>query len=71
MKAREIGQRLLMCFLMLCIVCGILLMMCESDDWNIQKWTLLGGFGLFLLGALPCFAISVLGERKHGYSKDI
>lgn len=71
MKAREIGQKILMCFLVLCIFCGILLMMCESEDWNTQKWTLLGGFGLFLLGAIPCFAISLLGGSTHDYSQDI
>lgn len=67
MNFREIGKRALMCFFALCIICGILLMMCESEDWNTQKWTLLGGFGLFILGALPMVYISQREGDANGY----
>ena len=52
--------------MMLCIMGGILLMMCESSDWNTQLTTMLCGFGLFLLGAIPGIVISARGERVHG-----
>ena len=54
--------------MMLCIVGGILLMMCENTDWDMQRASLLGGFGLFLLGAVPALIISRRGERTHDYT---
>ena len=66
MKLMEIGTRVLAGLLFLCIVCGIILLMCESEDWNTQRLTLLGGFGLFMIGAIPSLIISSKGRRFHG-----
>ena len=71
MKIKEIGARVLSGMLLLCIACGILLMMCESEDWNTQLWTLCGGFGLFLIGAIPSIIISTRRGRFNGYDTDL
>lgn len=50
-----------------CIISGIILMMCESEDWNTQRLTLFGGFSLFLVGILPGLIISLReGRRERG-----
>ena len=54
-------------FLILCVFGGLVLMMCESDDWNTQRLTLLGGLALFLIGTLPGILISIRYGGKHGY----
>ena len=67
MKLREIGQKILAALMMVCIICGLLLMMCESDDWDTQRFTLFGGLGLFLLGMMPGVIISLRDwGREHG-----
>lgn len=52
--------------MMLCIFCGILLMMCESADSHTQMGTLFGGFVLFILGAIPALLIAAFGRSTHG-----
>ena len=54
--------------MMLCIMGGILLMMCECADWSKQLTSLLGGFCLFLLGTVPALIVSRRGERTHDYT---
>lgn len=68
MKIREFGQKVLAVMMMLCIICGIILMMCESEDWHTQRVTLLGGFALFLVGIAPGIIISLKERRRelHG-----
>ena len=67
MKLRMIGERVVAVLMMACIICGLILMMCESDDWNTQKLTLFGGLGLFLLGVLPGIIVSLRDwGREHG-----
>lgn len=65
MKAREIGQRILAVLMMVCIFSGIILMMCESEDWVTQQRTLFGGMALFIIGAAPGLIVSIMnrGER--------
>lgn len=64
MKLKEIGEKVFAVLMMLCIVCGIILMMCESEDWNTQRLTLFGGFALFLIGVAPG-AIIAFRERRY------
>ena len=67
MRAREIGEKVLAVLMMLCIICGLILMMCESDDWNTQRLTLFGGLGLFMVGMAPGIIISLRDwGRDHG-----
>lgn len=68
MKIREFGQRVLAVIMMLCIITGIILMMCESDDWTTQRFTLFGGFALFLVGIAPGVIIAMNERRRerHG-----
>ena len=67
MKIREFGQRVLAVIMMLCIITGIILMMCESEDWNTQKWTQLGGFGLFLIGVAPGVIVALNERRRESH----
>lgn len=67
MKIREFGQRVLAVIMMLCIITGIILMMCESEDWNTQRVTLLGGFALFLVGIAPGIIISLKERRRESH----
>lgn len=59
MTLRDVCKRLLAVLMMACIICGLILMMCESNDWNTQRLTLFGGLGLFLLGMAPGVIISL------------
>lgn len=59
MKAREIAERVLAVLMMLCVIGGLILMMCESEDWNTQRLTLFGGAALFILGIVPGLIISI------------
>ena len=54
-------------FLIICVFVGLVLMMCESADWNTQCSTLFGGLALFLIGTIPGILISVRYGGKHGY----
>lgn len=66
-KLREIAERITAVFMFVCIISGIILMMCESEDWNAQRLTLFGGFSLFLVGILPGVIISLReGRRERG-----
>lgn len=65
MKAREIGERILAVLMAACIICGLILMMCESEDWNTQRLTLLSGAALFFIGTLPGVIVSL---RNRGES---
>ena len=65
MKIREFGQRVLAVIMMLCIITGIILMMCESDDWATQRLTLFGGFTLFLVGIAPGAIIALRDRRRE------
>lgn len=67
MNLREIAKRLLAVMMMLCIISGLILMMCESEDWTTQRLTLFGGFGLFLIGVAPGAIIAFRERgREHG-----
>ena len=66
-RLREIAERITAVFMFVCIISGIILMMCESEDWNTQRLTLFGGFSLFLVGILPGVIISLReGRRERG-----
>lgn len=58
-------ERLLAVAMMICVISGIILMLCESDDWNTQRTSLFFGFGLFILGILPGAIISWIETRKE------
>lgn len=58
-------ERLLAVAMMICVISGIILMLCESDDWNTQRTSLFFGFGLFILGILPGAIISMIESRKE------
>lgn len=62
MKAREIFEKVLGALMMICVIGGLLLMMCESADWNTQKLTLFGGAALFIIGIVPGVIIARRGE---------
>ena len=62
---KEVMERLMAVMMMICVISGIILMMCESPDWETQRMTLLGGFGLFLLGLAPAAIIAALNTRKE------
>ena len=49
----------------ICVISGVILMMCESPDWETQRMTLLSGFGLFILGVLPGAIMSAMETRKE------
>lgn len=67
MRAKEILEKVIAAFMMLCIVCGIILMLCESEDMHTQLKTLFGGLCLFLIGVLPGIFISAREWiRDHG-----
>lgn len=67
MRAKEIGEKVIAVIMMLCIVCGIILMLCESEDMHMQIRTLFGGLCLFLIGILPGIFISAREwVREHG-----
>lgn len=64
---RAIGEKILGAILMLCVICGIILMMCECEDMQTQVRTLLGGLALFLIGILPGLFMSAKEWiREHG-----
>ena len=65
MKAREIGERILAVLMAVCVICGLILMMCESEDWNTQRLTLFSGAALFFIGTLPGVIVS-LRNRGEG-----
>ena len=67
MKAREFGEKVLAVLMMLCIICGIILMMCESEDWNTQRLTLFGGLALFLIGMTPGAVIALRDWRRESH----
>lgn len=71
MRTREVLQKVFAGFMIVCIIAGIILMMCESEDWHTQIKTLLSGFGLFLVGAVPSVIISIREGRFHGYDSDL
>lgn len=58
-------ERLIAVIMMVCITSGIILMMCESDNTQMQYTSLFGGFGLFVLGTLPGVIISAIERRKE------
>lgn len=64
-KLREIAERITAVFMFVCIISGIILMMCESEDWVTQQRTLFGGMALFIIGAAPGLIVSIMnrGER--------
>lgn len=66
MKAREIGERILAVLMAACIIFGLILMMCESADWNTQKLTLFGGAALFIIGIVPGVIISMKRGETFG-----
>ena len=61
----EVLERLIAVLMIVCVVSGIILMMCESNDTHTQYMTLFGGFGLFIMGALPGIIISAIETRKE------
>ena len=67
MKIREFGQRVIAVIMMLCIISGIILMMCESEDWNTQRMTLIGGFCLFLIGIAPGVIVALRERRRESH----
>ena len=67
---KAIMERLMIVFMMICVFSGIILMMCESPDWETQRMTLLGGFGLFLLGLAPAAIIAALNTKKEKKNDD-
>ena len=58
-------ERLIAVIMIVCVMSGVILMMCESPDWETQRMTLFGGFGLFCLGAIPGAIISAINTRKE------
>lgn len=67
MRAKEIFERVIAVIMMLCIACGLILMLCESEDMHTQIRTLFGGLALFLIGILPGLFISAREWlREHG-----
>lgn len=67
MRTRVVNwfERLIAVIMMVCIVSGIILMMCESEDSRTQIATLFGGFSLFVLGTLPGLLIAAIERRKE------
>ena len=65
MRLRDICKKFLAGLMMACIICGLILMMCESDDWNTQRLTLFGGLILFLLGMTPGLIVSLRDWRRE------
>lgn len=64
---RKVLEKVLAVIMMLCIVCGLILMLCESEDMHTQLHTLFGGLALFLIGVLPGIFISAREWiRDHG-----
>lgn len=64
---RKVLEKVLAVIMMLCIVCGLILMLCESADMHTQLHTLFGGLALFLIGVLPGIFISAREWiRDHG-----
>jgi len=62
---KEVMERLMVVMMMICVISGIILMMCESPDWETQRMTLFGGFGLFILGLAPAAIIAAINTRKE------
>lgn len=67
MRARVVNwfERLITVIMIICVMSGVILMMCESPDWETQRMTLFGGFGLFCLGVIPGVIISAINTRKE------
>lgn len=67
MRVKAICEKVLAVIMMACIVCGLILMLCESEDMHTQMHTLFGGLALFLIGVIPGVFISAREWiRDHG-----
>ena len=62
---RKVLEKVLAVIMMLCIVCGLILMLCESEDMHTQMHTLFGGLALFLIGVIPGVFISARERMKE------
>lgn len=51
--------------MILCVLSGIILMMCETDDPQAQYTSMIFGFGLFIMGVLPGAIISAITTWKE------
>lgn len=68
-KLSNLLQAFLAGLMLLCVFCGLILMLCESEDMHTQIRTLFGGLCLFLIGILPGIFISakewIKGVENH------
>lgn len=62
---RKIAEKVLAVLMMVCIFSGIILMMCESEDWVTQQRTLFGGMALFIIGVAPGLIVSIMNRGEN------
>lgn len=64
-KLSNLLQAFLAGLMLLCVFCGLILMLCESEDMHTQMHTLFGGLALFLIGVIPGIFISARERMKE------